>query len=360
MKNNSTMEESEYLFTLIRMELVALCCFRNWLFRCLPDMTYVKSRGILWVMVVSFILFGTFVLFRYMRTGWTAATCIILPFGLYTVLAYGAVAREFIRFAIITAVAVSAVYTAWLMNRKIRKTKKRGRYRIGINRLYKCLCFSQLCFAAVFLVIMFFFAVHNIFYASVRASVKAVKSAAPREQLVNDNMDAVLLLREEKWTQLSLAQRVDVLQHIANMEAHDLGLPNELNVKAAELGDSIHGCYYDQTRTIYISLARIKESSAHSALSALCHEAFHSYEYRLIDQYSKIDENARDLKMYRRISQYAAELSEYTYGNEDFSKYFDQYCEVDSRDYAKKAVSGYYRKISEYQGGSEEEKQASE
>lgn len=351
MKDNSTMERNEYLFETIWTGLVTMIWFRKLLFRCLPDMTYAQSKGVLWGMLVASIVFGTFVLFCYLRTGWTSAVCVILPFGIYTVLAHGDAVKQLIVFAVIVAAAVSLLYTVRLLRRRIRRAGKTGRRRIRVNRLYKCLCFSQLCFAAALLAIMAFLIVQQVFGTTIHASAKAIQGSASQEQTIRNNMDTVLLLREKEWSRLSVKQRVDVLQCIANIEAHYLGLPHELNVIARDLTDDASGCYSDQTHTICISREHIREDSASSVLSTLCHEAFHSYEHRLVDEYNRIDTKARNLRIYENVSHYAAEFGEYIDGSEDFSEYYDQYCESDSRDYAEEAVNEYYRKISEYLGG---------
>ena len=79
MKNNSTMKRKEYLSETVWTGALAMVWFRNLLFRCLPGMTYAQSKGVLWGMLVVSILFGTYVFFCYLRTGWTSAVCVILP-----------------------------------------------------------------------------------------------------------------------------------------------------------------------------------------------------------------------------------------------------------------------------------------
>ena len=69
---------------------------------------------------------------------WTSAVCVILPFGIYTVLAYAAAIKLLIMLAVIVASATSSIYTIRLMSRKIRKTAETDSHRICINRLYKC------------------------------------------------------------------------------------------------------------------------------------------------------------------------------------------------------------------------------
>ncbi len=50
------------------------------------------------------------------------------------------------------------------------------------------------------------------------------------------------------------AGKLDTFQTVANIEAHYLGLPNELNVGAANLDEDTLACCDDSTYTISIDI----------------------------------------------------------------------------------------------------------
>ena len=85
-------------------------------------------------------------------------------------------------------------------------------------------------------------------------------------------------------------------------------------------------------------------------LNTCLHEAFHSYQYRLIDAYNSTDEDVKSLRMYKRAVSYIEEFSNYIDGNKDFNGYYEQLCETDARNYAEDAVEDYYNKIYKYLG----------
>lgn len=157
-----------------------------------------------------------------------------------------------------------------------------------------------------------------------------------------------MLLREEEWSRLTTQEKLDTLQTVANIEAHYLGLPNELNVGIANLGEYTFACYNDSTRTISIDLNHLENDSVYDVLDSCCHEAYHSYQHRLVEAYNAADENLKGLRIYKSATQYGQEFNNYIDGDYDFCLYYYQNCEMDARDYAEEAVSDYYRRIYEY------------
>ena len=161
-------------------------------------------------------------------------------------------------------------------------------------------------------------------------------------------MDTILLLQEEEWDRLSLKERMEVMQCLADLEAQYLGLGHELNVICENLDGTTLACYRDLTHTICFSSEHIGNDSAYDVANSLFHEAFHALQHRLVEQYNKMDEDTRNLLPNRRIAYYAEEFADYIYGSEDYIMYYYQYCEMDSRAYAEKAVSRYYDAIENY------------
>ena len=158
------------------------------------------------------------------------------------------------------------------------------------------------------------------------------------------------VLQNEKWIELDVEEKLDVMQTIANIEASYLGLPNELNVSVANLQENRLGSYSDGIRTIYIDLSHLESASAREVLNTCAHEAYHSYQHRLIDAYNSTDENVKNLMLYKKAVTYQAEFENYVDGTQDFDLYYGQSCEADARKYAKSAVEDYYNKIYDYLG----------
>ena len=131
-----------------------------------------------------------------------------------------------------------------------------------------------------------------------KSSVSATVNEQGVSQTISNNIDTVLLLREEEWSQLTTQEKLDTLQTVANIEAHYLGLPNELNVGIANLGEYTLACYNDNTHTISIDLNHLENDSVYDVLDSCCHEAYHSYQHRLVEAYNAADENSKGLRIY--------------------------------------------------------------
>lgn len=159
-----------------------------------------------------------------------------------------------------------------------------------------------------------------------------------------------MLLQEDEWNGLTTKEKQDTLQTVANIEAHYLGLANELNVGIANLGEYTLACYNDRTHTISIDLNHLENDSVYDVLDSCCHEAYHSYQHRLVEAYNAADENLKELRIYKSAIQYGLEFNDYIGGDYDFCSYYYQRCEMDARDYAENAVFDYYKKIYEYLG----------
>ena len=347
MKDKSTMSLGAYLFDCLFYTAIAMICYKNLLFRCLPGRTCDESKTVLWVMIGLSILICAFALNRSMRTGWTVTTALVVPFGLYTVLTYIRTVGNWMLIVLASAVTLSVIYTVLLMIRKIKNRRNKGK--VIKRRLHRCCVTSQSIVAIALLMVMGIIGAQGVFGDNIlNSSISATANNQSVPQTISNNIDTILLLQEEEWANLTTQEKLDILQTVANIEAHYLGLPNELNVGTANLDEKTLACYNDRTHTISIDLNHLENDSVYDVLNSCCHEAYHSYQHRLVDAYNAADENSRGLRIYKLAVQYGQEFNNYVDGDHDFCSYYYQDCEIDARDYAEDAVYDYYDRIYEY------------
>lgn len=347
MKDKSTMSLGAYLFDCLFYMAISMIWYKNLLFRCLPGKTCTESKTVLWVMIGLSISMCAFVLNRRMRTGWAVATALVVPFGLYTVVTYINTVGNWMPIVLASAVALAVIYSMFLMTRKFKNRKNKGK--VIKRRLHRCCVASQSIVAIALLVVMGTIGTQGIFGDNIlNSSISATTNNQNAPQTIGNNIDTILLLQEEEWVNLTTQEKLDTLQTVANIESHYLGLPNELNVGAANLGEYTLACYNDRTHTISIDLNHLENDSVYDVLDSCCHEAYHSYQHRLVDAYNAADENSKGLRIYRPAAQYEQEFNNYVDGDYDFCSYYYQDCEEDARDYAEDAVCDYYDRIFEY------------
>lgn len=347
MGKNNSMSPKGFIFEQILWMFILMIWYKNIMFRCIETCSLTESRWILWGFVVTSCIIGIAFDMKSNRNGLSIVCNLILGFGSYTVFTYMPIRKTFIVVTLCVVVALSAIFAGLVMFRKI-KNKKKAR-RIIRRRIIRSLEGSKYMLGIGLAIIIFVSGAGTLFGSGIMiSSEKPAAQENINEQTIANNIETVLLLQDELWETLTVQQRLDVLQTIANIEQRYLGLPNELNVGAANLKQGKIAYYTDLTHEIIISIDSLLYDSSWELLDSVCHEAYHSYQHRLVDAYNASDENTKSLRIFRKASSYANEFGNYINGDEDFSVYYSQDCENDARDYAVKAVEDYCTKINEY------------
>lgn len=89
-------------------------------------------------------------------------------------------------------------------------------------------------------------------FSMIQSTVVATSSKELEEQTIENNIDSILLLQENLWEKLSAQERLDVLQTVVNTERRYLGIPHELNVGVANLGEHTLGHYIEGTSIRFV------------------------------------------------------------------------------------------------------------
>lgn len=347
MKEKSTKTLGEYWFDCLLYLVISWVWYDGLLFRCLPGMTFSGSKSVLWAMIVVSVLLCSFALYRKMRTSWTLSIALIIPFGLYTVLAYRQTVGKWMLIVLSVVTSLTIAYSAFLLTRKIKNG--RSLRKVIKWRIHRCCYAIQSSLAVALILVIGIIGIQGVFGDNIiNSSIAATTNNQSISQTISNNIDTVLLLQEEEWNDLTTQEKLDALQTVANIEAHYLGLPNELNVGAANLGEYTLACYNDRTHTISIDLNHLENGSVYDVLDSCCHEAYHSYQHRLVEAYKSADEQMKGLRIYKPAIKYGEEFSDYSDGDYDYCSYYYQDCEMDARDYAEDAVDDYYRRIEAY------------
>lgn len=350
MKDKSTMSLGAYLGNCLYYTAVSMIWYNSFLFRCLPGRTKAESQAVLCVLLGLSIFIAAFVINRPMKSSWTVVTALSVPFGLYTVLTYVKTVGNWMVIVLASAAALAVIFSVLIMTSNFNNFKNKGK--ATKYCLLNCCVVTQSIAAIALLVVMGIIGIQWIFGANIlKPSIPATTGNQNSSRTINDNIDTILLLQKEAWQNLTTQEKLDVLQTVANIEAHYLGLPNELNVGASNLREYTLAHYNDMTYTITIDLDHLENDSVYDVLDSCCHEAYHGYQHRLVDAYRAANANSKTLLIYESAAQYEQEFVNYDDGYNDFDSYYTQECEIDAREYAKNAVSDYYERIYAYLNG---------
>lgn len=334
MKTNRDMEWS-FVRECVFYSVVAMICYRNVLFRCLPYASFEESKAILWTAVVCFGAVGVSMALQRHCSMWVFARWLILTYGVYTACAYARTAGGMFAAVAAVCLAVSGVYGVYLHMRTAgRKCRRRpfGRYRNACSSV----------FAIGALTVMLVLGAGRIFGGNlINASVHKTESGSI-DGMVEANMDTLMKLREETWYSLSTREKLNVLQTAANIQAVHLGLPNEIQVGASNLPENTLGMYSDDAQMIRIDLSHLENDSVQDVLDTCFHEIYHSYQHWIADAYREAAPQMKGLYLYRQAAAYAWEFDHYQSSKKDWKSYSTQVCESDSRRYASHMVEAYF------------------
>ena len=183
----------------------------------------------------------------------------------------------------------------------------------------------------------------------IKSKVSKITYKADEEQTISNNIDTVLMLQEDLWNELSNAEKIDVLQTIADIERTYLGIPHELNVVVDyDLEKNISGFYRCKDHQIVLNSDSLKNDSAEELVDTICHEAFHAYQHCIVSVFENSEDTSKNLMLFRDAKKYGEEFRDYKSSEDGFDVYFYQCVEIDAREYAQSAVNDYYRRIGEY------------
>ncbi len=346
MRDRSTEGTVEYLIEGFVNGLVVALLYNSVIFKNIPGYSTEASRKILYITWFIYLIFCTFVLFRKNKTLVSCLCTVLIPVGGYTIVSYYRWIPGTIQIIMTISIGLSLANTVYILSRRI-KHKRRAK-RIMRNRMIHCIYRGHYLIAAGMTVITFMIGYNALFRGTVLVSnVKAQPGKyQDASKVIEDNVQLIKQLRNDEWNQLSVQEKLDLMQIVANIEASALGISTELNVATKDLDGKIYGQYNEQTHMIYIDVGVLESESSATALDICCHEAYHAYQYRLIDLYKQADSESKNLRLFGKVNQYAWEFQNYKLG--DSEEYYNQMCEVDARAYAQEEVSRYSLAIREY------------
>lgn len=342
MKADNSMGKMSFIMEHVYWGFFAILCYKNILFRCMKGYTFRESRIMFGILLVISIVLGICIGIKKRRNEKYVAKNLIFPFGIYTVFAYLPIRKKLIATILAISASVSLLYAILILFRRVKN--KRKFLKIISLRCGRLLRSTSMVFSIGFVMIMGILG-YKILFGSTLMQASAESQNQEGEYTIANHMDTLSKLKEEEWEKLTIQERLDVFQIVANIEKNYLGVPHELNVGAANLPEGHLGFYKEATHEIVISIDYLTKESSWYMLQTLCHEAYHSYQYCLAETYRSIGDEKKELRIFREAEKYAAEFDNYKDADDDYFEYTAQECESDARTYAEEAVYEYYTRI---------------
>ena len=348
MKRNNTLTKSEFLLEYLFWVIVTWIWYKNILFRCVGNYSFTESKIIFLLVLGMACILGILCNIKKDRNDFSVFFNIVTGYGVYTVFTYFQIHRNLIITVLSITVSISIIIGCYIMQRQI---KRRNYFRKTIRSAIVTIGgATQRIIGLGFLVILIAAGGNFLFGASIiQSSIKPSDTADTYDHLLSESAETIALLDEDSWSSITVQEKAGVLQKIANLERSNLGISNELNVCIANLEKKgLWGYYDDSTHEIVIDMDLLLNGSVQDALRCLVHEAFHSFEHRIVDLYKEIDSSNKNLWIFRKVNIYAEEFEYYNDGEDTYSDYYEQQCETDARAYAEERVKFYEDLINQF------------
>ena len=347
MKTNNTMSKGAYFLKHLLYLFIGYIWYNNLLFQCLNGMTYRQSRTIFWLIIISGCTICYALTYEKNRTRLNAFINVLFSFGIYALLSLSTVLRKPIAIGLCIISIITILFGYLIFNRRIKCGANVGR--VLKRRFCNWFLASRVVTTVVVTVVI------GVGMASVimngnmlLAKTEAVIiNDATSEWRVARKLNELQDLQEEKWLNLDVQGKLNVLQVVANIEARFLGLGHELNVGARPLPESADGKTLGQytytTHTISIDTSYLETTSAKDAVNTIAHEARHAYQRRAVEALKSVPEEYYNLYMFYDVCGFQKGFE--TYGNDSLEGYITNNLEIDARRYARESVEMFYEEL---------------
>lgn len=265
---------------------------------------------------------------------------VTLPLGIYTVITYFSEGKVWFILLGAAVLAATAFYGFLIFSQRI-KNKRRARL-IRRARLRKFLkgteAIVNCAMAAIVIGIYALVLVTGFSIASPAESVKSFEEA--KGYTIEANAERLRPIACGGWEELTVSEKLEVLQVIANIETGALGCDTNLRVGAGARSDGVLGSYNGKKNCITIDRDYLEESSAGDALRTVLHECRYAYQRMLVKAYEDADEPYKSLAIFKDAKKLREGFENYTQ-----AEYYSNPVEADAREYSELRAKDYYSEV---------------
>lgn len=354
MKNKNTMDLLMYVIDNIIYSIISLINYQTGIFICFPNLTYNNSHLLCYGILSISVLAGVLLTYKRRRNNLSTFVNIFFGLGLYSIGAYYKYFEKLIIGLLIIAMISMLIYSVVVIRKRINFKNRNFK---GNKKLYSIKVKSKHIFlgsrtilALCMAILLVPFSIKCLFgYSLFQAQISAEYYSIDDEYVIENKLDELSQFEDSIWIYLTLQEKLDLMQIVANIEANYLGISHELNVVSMTLEDTICAYYNDSKYLIVVNTTYLENSLGYDALDTVCHESYHAYQYRQVDLFNQLDTQSQELLMFYEVSLYKEEFEGgYADSSDSYLDYYTQTCETNARDYAEDAVRSYKYLIDNY------------
>lgn len=155
------------------------------------------------------------------------------------------------------------------------------------------------------------------------------------------------------WNTLTSKEKFDTINAVIVNEQYNLGVVNynQAVFKVEDLDDRLWGTYWHFDKSITIDKYHLENDDVYDVINTACHETRHLYQHTMIDLYENKDKDWKNLATKEDIQAYKNDFDNYVSaldGDEYFDEYYNQYVEIDAREYGSNRAEYYMSLVNYY------------
>ena len=231
-----------------------------------------------------------------------------------------------------------------------RRPKVRARQREAAGRLFVILAAALLLVPGVFSVF-----VYSLESPTVTASEQAAASVSEKTEAYTGLAPELTFLnafRDEVWDECGAQERVAALERLLQYESEKLGMP-PVPLAAARLRPTVLGEFDPADNDIHVDLDMLQEADAKRAMETLLHEAYHAFQFYLIDEIDWEADYTQNA-YFNEARSWLENKENYVSGAEDFDAYYEQPLERSARWYSYEESFDLLMALGVFDGGQPE------
>lgn len=319
----------------------------KYLFKCVPSLTYRQSFWVFLLIQVIVMAIGILITWKDERNCKNMLENFALSWGVFVCIAYRDLYSKRIKVVLVCFLLYTMVVSVYMlfMHRKLMLAIHSDEDDFAWPVIPNYVVDEwRKNFAIASLVLILPIGANMFLHGTImNASTKAV-SVYSDEDSLKANIDIISNMDLVKWNKLSIKERLNACQKIANCEGRYLGLSHELNIGMADFQGSTVANYEESRHQIMIDISYLSNPNSYIVLKEILHECYHAYQIEQVRLYRNLDKKSKDLLMFSEVSVYEEELI----NHRDGGAFTGDEIEKDAEEYAKESFKLYYEEIREY------------
>ena len=186
----------------------------------------------------------------------------------------------------------------------------------------------------------------------ISSTIEATNNADTKDNsLIKAYLNELMPLIDGTYSELSLAERLDIFQIIVNIECTYFGSSIAVPVKIKPIptiNGTTYAYYNNGEETIYLNESVFNDLDVEDALYIVLHEVYHVYQHEQKKLYDSVPDELKNLSTLSAAKECKEGLDKYIQSEEDYDGYKNQSIEQSANSYAHVTTSEYIELINKY------------